>query len=156
MGDVYAGIDETLRRRVALKAIRAEHRLSPDAKARFLREARILSQLDHPNICRVYDYIEGDDSDWLVLELIEGKSLQTAIAGGLPADIRLRIAQQIADVLVATHRAGVVHRDLKPANVMLTGADAVKVLDFGLAQAAERTGFDAPLSTPVHADQTAR
>jgi serine/threonine-protein kinase len=143
MGEVYAGIDETLRRRVALKAIRAEHRLSPDSKARFLREARILSQLDHPNICRVYDFIEGDDSDWLVLELIEGKSLQTAIAAGIPAEQRLRIAQQIADVLVATHAAGVVHRDLKPGNVMLTRVDEVKVLDFGLAQSSERTGFDA-------------
>jgi serine/threonine-protein kinase len=143
MGEVYAGMDETLRRRVALKAIRAEHRLSPDTKARFLREARILSQLDHPNICRVYDFIEGEDSDWLVLELIEGKSLQTAVAAGIPAERRLRIAQQIADVLVATHAAGVVHRDLKPGNVMLTRLDEVKVLDFGLAQSSERTGFDA-------------
>jgi tetratricopeptide (TPR) repeat protein len=134
MGEVYAGLDETLKRRVALKAIRAEHRLSSVAKARFLREARILSQLDHPNICRVYDYIEGDDSDWLVLELIEGKSLQTAIAAGLDPASRQNIAQQIADVLVATHIAGVVHRDLKPGNVMLTRGDAVKVLDFGLAQ----------------------
>jgi tetratricopeptide (TPR) repeat protein len=149
MGEVYAGVDETLRRRVALKSIRAEHRLSPESKARFLREARILSQLDHPNICRVYDYIEGDDSDWLVLELIEGKSLQTALAAGIPSDRRLRIAQQIADVLVATHAAGVVHRDLKPGNVMLTRDEHVKVLDFGLAQSAERTGFDAPVALPV-------
>jgi eukaryotic-like serine/threonine-protein kinase len=138
MGEVYAGIDETLKRRVALKAIRAEHRLSPASKARFLREARILSQLDHPNICRVYDYVEGDDSDWLVLELIEGKSLVTAIAGGLEPGSRLRIARQIADVLVATHAAGVVHRDLKPANVMLTRGDEVKVLDFGIAQSEDR------------------
>jgi eukaryotic-like serine/threonine-protein kinase len=151
MGEVYAGVDETLRRRVALKSIRAEHRLSPESKARFLREARILSQLDHPNICRVYDYIEGDDSDWLVLELIEGKSLQTALAAGIPSDSRLRIAQQIADVLVATHAAGVVHRDLKPGNVMLTRHDEVKVLDFGLAQSSERTGFDAAVALPVEA-----
>ena len=141
MGEVYAGVDETLKRRVALKAVRADHRLSPVAKARFLREARILSQLDHPGICRVYDYIEGDDSDWLVLELIEGKSLQAALAAGLEPSSRLRIAQQIADVLVATHTAGVVHRDLKPGNVMLTRGDEAKVLDFGLAQSAER---DAP------------
>jgi tetratricopeptide (TPR) repeat protein len=154
MGEVYAGIDETLRRRVALKAIHAEHRLSADSKARFLREARILSQLDHPNICRVYDFIEGTDSDWLVLELIEGKSLQSAIAAGLPPATRLRIAQQIADVLVATHSAGVVHRDLKPANVMLTRLDEVKVLDFGLAHSSERTGFEAPLGVAAQADQT--
>ena len=75
MGEVYAGIDETLKRRVALKAIRAEYRLNSQAKARFLREAQILSHLDHPHICRVYNYVEGSDSDWLVLELIEGKTL---------------------------------------------------------------------------------
>ena len=146
MGEVYAGIDETLKRRVALKAIRAEHRLSPVSKARFLREAQLLSGLDHPNICRVYDFIEGDDSDWLVLELIEGKSLQTALRVGLDPASRLRIAEQIADVLVATHTAGVVHRDLKPGNVMLTGVDDVKVLDFGLARSIEPGGENRPES----------
>jgi eukaryotic-like serine/threonine-protein kinase len=133
MGEVYAGLDETLKRRVALKAIRPEHRLEPESQARFLREARILSQLDHPNICRVYDYIEGDERDWLVLELIEGKSLKTSLKAGIDGTRAMQIAQQIANVLVATHAAGVVHRDLKPANVMLTGHDHVKVLDFGLA-----------------------
>ena len=156
MGEVYAGVDETLKRRVALKAVRAEHRLSPIAKARFLREARILSQLDHPNICRVYDYIEGDDSDWLVLELIEGKSLQTAIAAGLEPASRMRIAQQIADVLVATHTAGVVHRDLKPGNVMLTRGDEVKVLDFGLAQSAQPQSTGVSASSFLDADVAER
>lgn len=137
MGEVYAGFDDTLHRRVALKAIRAEHRLSPEAKARFLREARILSQLDHPNICRVYDFIETSDSDWLVLELIEGRTLQTALGGAIDSASKMHIAQQIAGVLVATHRAGVVHRDLKPGNVMLTAEHVVKVLDFGLAQSGE-------------------
>ena len=68
MGEVYAGIDETLKRRASRsKAIRAEHRLDEHTKTRFLREAQILSQLDHPNICRIYDYVEDTDSDWLVL-----------------------------------------------------------------------------------------
>ena len=133
MGEVYAGVDETLKRRVALKAIRPEHRLSPVSKARFLREARVLSQLDHPNICRVYDFIEEDDGEWLVLELIEGKTLQATLSAGLDPAVRMHIAAQIADVLVATHTAGIVHRDLKPGNIMLTRGD-VKVLDFGLAQ----------------------
>ena len=133
MGEVFAGLDETLKRRVALKAIRAEHRLNPEAKARFLREARILSQLDHSHICRVFDYIEDADNDWLVLELIEGMSLRTALARQLPPRIKLKIAEQIASVLVVTHASGIVHRDLKPGNVMLTGDNEVKVLDFGLA-----------------------
>jgi serine/threonine-protein kinase len=134
MGDVYAGFDETLNRRVALKAIRAEHRLRADLKERFLREARILSALDHPNICRAYDYIEADDNDWLVLELVEGRTLRAAIDAGLDPPVKLRIAEQIAAVLVVTHAAGVVHRDLKPGNVMVAGDGSVKVLDFGLAR----------------------
>jgi serine/threonine-protein kinase len=134
MGEVYAGFDETLKRRVALKAIHAEHRLQAESKTRFLREAQILSQLDHPNICRVYDYIEEGDDAWLILELIEGKNLRQALQGGLDSSAKLRIAEQIADVLVVTHAAGVVHRDLKPGNVMITDAGVVKVLDFGLAR----------------------
>jgi serine/threonine-protein kinase len=134
MGEVYVGVDETLKRRVALKAVHSGQRLHAESKTRFLREAQILSQLDHPNICRVYDYIEDDDRDWLVLELIEGKNLRAALQGGLDWSAKLRIAEQIADVLVVTHAAGIVHRDLKPGNVMVTESGAVKVLDFGLAR----------------------
>jgi serine/threonine-protein kinase len=148
MGDVYAGLDETLQRKVALKAIRSEHRLDALMQARFLREARILSQLDHPNICRAYDYIQGEDSDWLVLELIEGRSLRE-VSGRLSAADQLKIAEQICAVLVVTHAAGIVHRDLKPGNVMLTPSGDVKVLDFGLA----RSG-PVPHGSPVDATGT--
>ncbi|HEX9670178.1 MAG TPA: protein kinase, partial [Thermoanaerobaculia bacterium] len=134
MGEVYVGYDETLDRRVALKSILADRRLHADAKARFLREARVLSQLDHPNICRIYDYLERDECDFLVLELIAGRNLQTAIREGLARDQQLRVAEQVAAALVAAHAEGVVHRDLKPSNVMLTDADEVKVLDFGMAR----------------------
>ena len=72
MGEVYVGFDETLERKVALKAIQAKSRLNPQAKARFLREARVLSQLEHPSICQIHDYIEGEEIDFLVLEFIEG------------------------------------------------------------------------------------
>jgi serine/threonine-protein kinase len=136
MGEVYVGVDETLKRRVALKAIHSGQRLHAESKTRFLREAQILSQLDHPNICRIYDYIEDDHRDWLVLELIEGNNLRAALQSGVDWSAKLRIAEQIADVLVVTHAAGIVHRDLKPGNVMVTKDGAVKVLDFGLARSA--------------------
>ena len=146
MGEVYAGFDETLKRRVALKAIRHEYRLNPESRARFLREAQILSALDHPNICRVYDYTEGVDRDWLVLELIEGKNLVRAREAGIDRSTAMRIAEQVASVLVATHEAGIIHRDLKPANVMLTGEKQVKVLDFGLAASRGAAGLLATAS----------
>jgi tetratricopeptide (TPR) repeat protein/predicted Ser/Thr protein kinase len=133
MGEVYAALDETLTRPVALKAIRPEYRLSADSKTRFLREAQILSQLDHPNICRVYDYFEEGGRDWLVLEFVEGQDLHVA-ASRLDRSARIAVAEQIAAVLVVTHANGVVHRDLKPGNVMISRAGAVKVLDFGLAR----------------------
>src|SRR5688572_25272143 len=126
MGEVFAGFDETLQRRVALKSIHRRHHLGAGVKARFLREARILSQLDHPNICRIYDYIEGEERDFLVLELFEGETLTSAIAAGMPAALRLEVAEQVARALAAAHQKGVVHRDLKPQNVMLTAEGQVK------------------------------
>ncbi len=135
MGDVYVANDERLRRKVALKAIRRQHRPNAEVKARLLREARILSQLDHPHICRIYDLLEEGETDVLVLELIEGESLKHALAKGrLGGEQRLKIADQIASALAAAHGKGVIHRDLKPDNVMLTPAGDVKVLDFGLSR----------------------
>lgn len=133
MGQVYLGFDEVLKRKVALKAIRDEQRLDADAKARFLREARILSQLDHPNICRIHELIEGEDEDFLVLELISGTSLRKAFEGDLDEKLRLYVAEMVAEALVAAHAKGIAHRDLKPENIMLTTEGEVKVLDFGLA-----------------------
>ena len=141
MGEVYAAFDERLGRKIALKTIRAENRLDLESRGRFLREARVLSQLDHPNICKIFDYLEGAEADFLVLELIEGAKLSTAIRAGLDPSRTLSLARQLAEVLVAAHGQGIVHRDLKPDNVMLTEAGAVKVLDFGLSRPAadERT-----------------
>jgi eukaryotic-like serine/threonine-protein kinase len=156
MGEVYSGFDETLKRRVALKAIRAEHRLSAQARTRFLREAQILSQLDHPQICRIFDYVEGPDADYLVLEFIEGRSLRTSIRNGLDPSVRLRIAEQIVEVLAVAHAAGVVHRDLKPENVMVTTAGEVKVLDFGLARSGDSVTGAGEDDAGEIADETSR
>jgi serine/threonine-protein kinase len=134
MGDVYRGVDERLNRPVALKVIRAEHRPSADWRARFIREAQTLSSLDHPNICRIYEYIEAPEGDFLVLELIDGVTLAEAVQQGMSRARKLRIAIEIADALTAAHRQGIVHRDLKPENVMIASAGAAKILDFGLAR----------------------
>jgi serine/threonine-protein kinase len=145
MGSVYVGYDERLQRHVALKAIRAERRLDSEARERFLREARVLSSLDHPNICRIYDYLQSEEGDYLVLELIEGEDLGQAFPQ-LTRAAKLPIAEQIARALATAHAAGIVHRDLKPENVMLTPSGEIKVLDFGLARIHAPTREpDAPL-----------
>ncbi|MHC5024033.1 MAG: protein kinase domain-containing protein [Planctomycetota bacterium] len=135
MGDIYVAFDERLRRRVALKFIRPERRLKRVARERFLREARVLSSLDHPHICRIHDYLESAHGDFLVLELIEGEDLHRALPR-LTKPEKMRIAAQLAEVLVTAHAAGIVHRDLKPSNIMLTRTGEIKVLDFGLARLA--------------------
>jgi serine/threonine protein kinase/Tfp pilus assembly protein PilF len=152
MGDVYVGNDEMLGRRVALKVIRAEHRLDEETKARFLREARILSQLEHPHICRIYDLIEQTDADMLVLELVNGKSLREAIRAGLDPMQRMTIARQILDVLTVAHAKAIIHRDLKPDNIMIDLNGDVKILDFGLARSIEELSETLslqPSSSPV-------
>lgn len=135
MGTVYLGFDEKLERTVALKSIRSEQRMSESAKQRFQFEARVLGKLEHPNICRIHDYIENDEAAYLVLEYVEGHTLAAHVADHTLQDHhRLTIAIQIADALAAAHAAGVIHRDLKPDNVIITLDGDAKVLDFGLAR----------------------
>ena len=137
MGTVFVGLDESLQRRVALKSVRDRYRLNPRAKARFLREARILSQLEHPGICRIHGYVEQDDQAYLVLELIEGARLSQHLSEGtLAPERRLAVAIEVASALAAAHALGIVHRDLKPDNVMITPEGRAKVLDFGVARVA--------------------
>lgn len=147
MGDVYDGVDETLNRRVAVKVMRDERRLDQTSKRRFLREARILSRIEHPSICRVYDFIEDDDIDLLVMERIDGVSLSTAIDNGMTETERWHIAVRVSRALAAAHRLGVIHRDLKPDNIMVTDDGDVKVLDFGLARS--ETTVASAVSTPA-------
>jgi serine/threonine-protein kinase len=134
MGEVYRGFHLKLERRVAVKTIRRERRLSPAAKARLLREARLLSRLGHPGICQVYDLVETPAADFLVLELIDGKTLGELTFAPLPYEEKLRLAAEIAAVLAVAHEQQIVHRDVKPENVMVTKSGAVKMLDFGLAR----------------------
>ena len=133
MGALYIGLDEILRRQVAIKAIRGAQVLETRARTLFLREARILSQLEHPNICRIYEYIEHELGDFLVLELIRGRTLKNALKEELSGTLKLRFAKQIASGLAAAHSKGIVHCDLKPANVMVTDRNEAKILDFGIA-----------------------
>ena len=150
MGAVYTGFDERLRREVALKAVRTDT-FTSNGRSRLLSEARVLSRLNHPNICAIHDFITGEETDFLVLELIPGKTLREAIQEGIDPAARLGIAERIADALVAAHAQGIIHRDLKSSNVMLTWDGGVKVLDFGIA----RLGEDAPAGAGIDPDHTA-
>jgi serine/threonine-protein kinase len=158
MGDVYEGFDVRLARRVALKVLNSDGLLDDEARTRLVREARTLSKLDHPNICRIYDFIDDRDADVLVLELIDGRTLHEAMRDGNSTAEKLRIARDVASVLVAAHRAGIIHRDLKPENIMLTKSGEVKVLDFGLARWLKRkSGKSYPAVSPerLHVDPQA-
>ncbi len=140
MGEVWVGVDERLGRRVAVKAIRGERHLEERARARFLREAQLLSRLEHPNVCRLYELVEHDGREFLVLELVAGNNLRDLEREGrLSAAEKLAAAQQIVAALAAAHAVSVVHRDLKPENVMVTPDGTVKVLDFGLARSSADT-----------------
>ncbi len=134
MGELYVGFDEKLNRKVALKSIKAEHKLLAEAKTRFLREARVLSKLAHPNICQIFDYLEGRAADFLVLELISGRKLSEINKTGLDYRLKLKVAEQLAGVLVAAHEQDIIHRDFKPDNIMIDESGQVKVLDFGLSR----------------------
>ena len=142
MGEVYRAFDEKLQRVVAVKTIRAEHRLSGTARARFLREARILSRLANPLICQVYDLIESDEADLLVLEFVDGETLDQLRSDRKLAEREvLEVGARIAEALTVAHREHIIHRDLKPANIMVLASGAVKVLDFGIARSsAEEAG----------------
>src|SRR4051794_4583572 len=136
MGEVWRARDTRLDRSVAIKVLPQEFAGNAQLKLRFEREAKAISQLNHPNICTLHDVGEEQGTSFLVMELLEGETLADRIAKGpLPLPDVLRYGMQIADGLDRAHRAGIVHRDLKPGNIMITKSGA-KLLDFGLAKGA--------------------
>ena len=135
MGVVYRAYDEVLHRDVAVKVVNKDTRLDSSAGQRLLQEARSSSALAHPNICTIHEVGETDGEFYIVMELVEGKSLHAMSADtGLPPDSVLRYGVQIASALARAHDRGIVHRDLKTANIVVTSDGLVKVLDFGLAK----------------------
>ena len=140
MGEVYRARDTRLDRDVAIKILPELFAIDPDRLSRFEREAKTLAALNHPNIAQIHGLEESGGIRALVMELVEGEDLATRRARGrIPMADALLIATQIAEALDAAHERGIIHRDLKPANIMLTGDGVVKVLDFGLAKAADQT-----------------
>jgi serine/threonine protein kinase len=145
MGVVYRAYDEVLHRDVALKVVNKDARLDASAGQNLLHEARASSSLAHPNICTIYEVGETDGELYIVMELVEGKSLR-AMRGdlGLPPESVVRYGVQIAAALGRAHDRGIVHRDLKTANIVVTADGLVKVLDFGLAKKVGSGIFEGP------------
>jgi eukaryotic-like serine/threonine-protein kinase len=140
MGEVYRARDTRLERTVAVKVLPSHLSSSAELRERFEREAKAISQLSHPHICALYDVNREGETEYLVMEYLEGETLSDRLVKGpLPFDQVLRYGLEIADALDKAHRQGIVHRDLKPGNVMITKS-GVKLLDFGLAKAVETGG----------------
>ena len=134
MGEVYKATDTRLNRTVAIKVLPPQFMHNVEMKQRFDREAQVIAGLNHPHICTLFDVGRQGDTDFLVMEYLEGETLGARIArGAMPLDEALKVAVQVADALDKAHGQGVTHRDLKPGNVMLVESGA-KLLDFGLAK----------------------
>jgi serine/threonine protein kinase len=148
MGIVYQARDLHLDRVVAIKVLPAEKVSDPDRKRRFVQEAKAASALNHPNIITVHDIASEGGQDFIVMEYIEGKTLDQLIGRkGMRLSEALGYAAQIADGLAKAHAAGIVHRDLKPSNIMVRDDGVVKLLDFGLAKLTEPVPAEEHAST---------
>ena len=145
MGVVYRAYDEVLHRDVAVKVVKKDAGLGPSASQNLLHEARASSALSHPNICTIHEVGETEGELYIVMELVEGRSLR-AMSGevGLPPESVLRYAIQIASALARAHDRGIIHRDLKTSNIVVTSDGLVKVLDFGLAKQVGSGIFEGP------------
>ncbi len=148
---MYRARDPRLGREVAIKVLPADRVADEDRRRRFVQEARAAATLSHPHIVTIHEIESADDIDFIVMELVPGRSLDNLIPRtGMRLGEALRIAIAIADALTVAHAHGIVHRDLKPGNVMVTPDGVVKVLDFGLAKlthAAENGGDTTTLAS---------
>src|ERR1700687_871519 len=148
IGEVYRARDTRLDREVAIKVLPSHLSENPEFRARFEREAKTISGLQHPNICVLYDVGRQDGVDFLVMEYLEGETLAARLTRKpMTPDETVRIGIEVADALDKAHRSGIVHRDLKPGNVMLTKGGA-KLMDFGLAKL-QAVATGAPSGTPA-------
>jgi eukaryotic-like serine/threonine-protein kinase len=136
MGQVYQAYDERLDRRVAIKHIRPDQAADPKRRARLRLEAWAAARLTHSSIVQIFDIVESEDGDWIVMELVEGSSLHELLRTG-PVEVAdtLRWGEQVAEGLAEAHAKGIIHRDLKTENVMISASGHAKILDFGLAKA---------------------
>lgn len=150
MGTVYRAYHQRLARSVALKRVRTGTGNSPELRERLLLEAQTAARMSHPNIVQVYDIVEGEDGDWLVMELAEGETLLNRLeAGPLEIQEAMALGLDVAKGLAAAHALGIVHRDLKAENVMIAPDGRAKILDFGLAYDEASTAVEKrPLGTP--------
>ena len=152
MGTTFRAFDTVLGNEVALKVIDARIAAHPEARERFLREARVAARLRHPNVASVFYYgtRKSDGKCFYAMELVEGETLEARLrrSGPLPPPLALEVITQVARALVAIEVHGLVHRDLKPANLMLVEGPelTIKVIDFGLAKAAANAGNDAHIT----------
>jgi Tol biopolymer transport system component/predicted Ser/Thr protein kinase len=140
MGEVYTAEDRQLGRRVALKILPKNRTSDPDRVARFVREARASSTLNHPSIVAVYDAGTDGDVHFLAMELIDGQPLSEWMRKSRSLSSRLEVMAQVAEGLAKAHDAGIIHRDLKPDNIMVTREGRAKIVDFGIAKLTERLG----------------
>ena len=143
MGDVYRARDTKLGRDVAIKILPEAFTADPDRRARFEREARAASALNHPNIVTIHEIGETDRHRFIVMELVEGRTLRAIIPEPFDLDSFVQVTSQIVKALAIAHAAGIIHRDIKPENVMVRGDAYVKLLDFGLARLASAAGAPA-------------